>query len=58
MDEPNNRKRECFLPETSNKNMGTLGATFLLMLLSVFISLPDAVAATYSLPFKISLVGT
>jgi hypothetical protein len=50
MDEPNNRKRECLLPETSKKNMGTLGATFLLMLFSVFISLPVAVAATYSFP--------
>jgi hypothetical protein len=50
MDEPNNRKREIFLPETSKKNMGTLRDTFVLMLFSVFISLPDAVATTYSLP--------
>jgi hypothetical protein len=58
MDEPNSRKRESLLPKTSTKNMGTLGATFLLMLFSVFISLPDAVAATYSLLFKIILVRT
>jgi hypothetical protein len=46
MDEPTSRKRECLLPETSKKFMGTLGATFLLMLFSVFISLPDAIVAT------------
>jgi hypothetical protein len=51
MDEHNSRKRECLLTETSKKNMETLGATFLLMLFSVFTSLPDAVAVTYSLPF-------
>jgi hypothetical protein len=50
-DEPNSKKRESLLPETSKKNMGRHWATFLLILFSVFISLPDAVAATYSLPF-------
>jgi hypothetical protein len=30
MDEPNCRKRESLLPETSKKNVGTVGATFLL----------------------------
>jgi hypothetical protein len=51
MDEPNSRKRESLLPETSKKNMGTFWATFLLMLFFVFISLPDAVAATSTLAF-------
>jgi hypothetical protein len=51
MDEPNSRKIESLLPETSKKNMGTLWATFLLMVFSVFISPPDAVATTYTLPF-------
>jgi hypothetical protein len=51
MDEPNSKKWESLLPETSKKNMGRHWATFLLILFSVFISLPDAVAATYSLPF-------
>jgi hypothetical protein len=51
MDEPNGRKRESLLPETSKKNMEMLRATFLLVLFSVFISLPDAVVATYSLYF-------
>jgi hypothetical protein len=31
--------------------MGAVGATFQVMLFSIFISLPDVVAATYSLPF-------
>jgi hypothetical protein len=48
MDEPNCRKRESLLLETSKKNMGTVGATFLLLLFSVFISLPGALAARYS----------
>jgi hypothetical protein len=51
MDEPNCRKRESHFCETSKKNKGAAGATFLVMLLSIFISLPDAVVATYSLPF-------
>jgi hypothetical protein len=50
MDEPNSRKRESLLPKTSMKNLGTLGATFLHMLFSVFVSLPNAVAATYVAP--------
>jgi hypothetical protein len=48
MDEPNYRKRESLLLETSKKNMGTVGATFLLLLFSVFISLPGALAARYT----------
>jgi hypothetical protein len=48
MDEPNCRKRESLLPETYKKNVGTVGATFLLLLFSVFISLPGALAARYS----------
>jgi hypothetical protein len=58
MDEPNSKRRDSLLPETSKKKMGTLWATFLLILFSVFISLPEAVAATYSLPFQIILVRT
>jgi hypothetical protein len=48
MDEPNCRKRESLLPETSKKNVGTVGTTFLLLISSVFISLPVALAARYS----------
>jgi hypothetical protein len=51
MDECNCRKRESHFHETSKKNMGAVGATFLVMLFSILISLPDAVAATYSLTF-------
>jgi hypothetical protein len=51
MDEPNCRKRESHFCETAKKNMGAVGGTFLVMLFSIFISLPDAVTATYSLPF-------
>jgi hypothetical protein len=55
----NSRKRKTLLPETLKKNMGTVGVTFLLMLFSFFISLPDdAVAARYSLLFKIILIAT
>jgi hypothetical protein len=43
---PTGRKRASLLLVTSKKNMGMLQATFLLVLFSVFISLPDIVAAT------------
>jgi hypothetical protein len=51
MDEPNCRKRESHFCETAKKTMVAVGGTFLVMLFSIFISQPDAVAATYSLPF-------
>jgi hypothetical protein len=51
MDERKCRKRESHFREMTKEDMGAVGATFLVMLFSILISLPDAVAATYSLPF-------